>query len=29
MLMPMVWTNDFDDMIDDFADDWYDPFEDA
>ena len=29
MLMPMVWTNDFDDMIDDFADDWYDPFEDV
>ncbi|MDD6362929.1 MAG: Hsp20/alpha crystallin family protein [Lachnospiraceae bacterium] len=29
MLMPMVWTNDFDDMMDDFADDWYDPFEDV
>lgn len=27
MLMPMVWTNGFDDMFDDF-DDWYDPFED-
>lgn len=27
MFMPMVWTNDFDDMMDPF-DDWYDPFDD-
>ncbi len=26
MLMPMVWTNDVDDMMDDFFDP-YDPFE--
>ena len=26
MLMPMVWTNDFDDFFDD---DWFDPFDDV
>ncbi len=26
MLMPMVWTNDFDDLMND---DWFDPFEDV
>lgn len=28
MFMPMVWTNDFDDLMDDF-DDFYDPFDDV
>ncbi len=27
MLMPMVWTNDYDEMMDPF-DDWFDPFDD-
>lgn len=28
MLMPMVWTNGFDDFFDDY-DDWFDPFEEV
>lgn len=29
MFMPMVWTNDFDDLMDDDFDDFYDPFDDV
>ena len=28
MLMPMVWTNDFDDLMNGFGD-WYDPFDEV